>query len=266
MGGLEYASISTLQTYAQGRVGGVLSSNSTSFNGVTPRTQSSENTYDTSGNYLLRSTQTTNSKGETLSSSYFYPEDFAGAPYTTMVTENRVSDVIQTQSSNGSNILSTKRTFFTDHGDAILPNKIQTSKGGVSTLEDRILFEEFVDDNLVEVKQVNGSTTTYIWGYDKRYVVAKIENATYADVEALAAFGTGFIITDGLSITQDNELRTLSGALVTTYQYETAVGVTSITDANGQIITYHYDAFNRLEFVKDKDGMILNETQYNYKN
>jgi YD repeat-containing protein len=41
--------------------------------------------------------------------------------------------------------------------------------------------------------------------------------------------------------------------------------VTSITDPKGDKITYEYDEFNRLKQVKDKNGNILSENQYNYK-
>jgi uncharacterized protein RhaS with RHS repeats len=53
--------------------------------------------------------------------------------------------------------------------------------------------------------------------------------------------------------------------MVTTYTYLPLVGVSTITDPKGDIITYSYDSFGRLEFVKDKSGNILSENQYNYK-
>ena len=63
-----------------------------------------------------------------------------------------------------------------------------------------------------------------------------------------------------------NALRTnLPGAMVTTYTYKPLIGVSTITDAKGDQITYSYDSFNRLQFVKDKSGNILSENQYNYK-
>ncbi|MBN4057920.1 hypothetical protein JYT34_00585 [Olleya sp. AH-315-K02] len=261
---LTYGSLGTLQTYAQGRIGGVLSNTSISYSGGVATTQTTGYTYDTSGNYLLRDTQTMNSKGETITSKLSYPEDFTGLPYTTMVSENRLTNVIQTESLNGSTSLFTQKSPYVDLGVAILPTKIQTAKG--TTLEDRILFERYDDDNLVQVKQEGGTSTAYIWGYNKRYVVAKIVNTIYADIENLTAFGSGFTLTNGLSSTQKTALRGLSGAEVTTYDYDPMVGVTSITDPNGQTIYYEYDEFNRLEYIKDKNSKILSQNQYNYKN
>lgn len=37
------------------------------------------------------------------------------------------------------------------------------------------------------------------------------------------------------------------------------------TDPAGQVTTYEYDNFGRLQTVKDTNGNILNHTQYNYK-
>jgi YD repeat-containing protein len=55
-------------------------------------------------------------------------------------------------------------------------------------------------------------------------------------------------------------------AQVTTYTYDPLIGVTSITDPKGYTIYYEYDEFNRLKQVKDADGNILSNNQYNYKN
>ncbi len=53
---------------------------------------------------------------------------------------------------------------------------------------------------------------------------------------------------------------------LTTYTYDPLIGVTSITDPRGETIYYHYDNFNRLEYVKDAQGKILSENEYHYKN
>ncbi len=264
---LTYGSVGTLQTYAQGRIGGVLSKASISYNSGATTIQTTNNTYDTAGNYLLRETETLNSKGETITSIFSYPEDFTGEPnkpYSKMVIKNRLTDVIQTESLNGATSLFTQKSEYIDLGNAILVDSINTAKG-TNTLEPRILFKRYKDDNLVQVKQVGGTSTAYIWGYNKRYVVAKIVNAIYSDIENLTAFGSGFTLTNGLNSTQKTALRGLLNVLVTTYDYEPMVGVTSITDPNGQTINYEYDEFNRLNQVKDADGKILSNNNYHYK-
>ena len=56
------------------------------------------------------------------------------------------------------------------------------------------------------------------------------------------------------------------GAQMTTYTYDPLIGITSVADPNGEITYYEYDAFNRLKNVKDYQGNIVKNFQYNYRN
>ena len=53
--------------------------------------------------------------------------------------------------------------------------------------------------------------------------------------------------------------------MVTTYTHIPLVGVSTITDPKGLKTTYEYDAFNRLKWVKDHEGNVLQKYCYNYK-
>ncbi|AOW20773.1 hypothetical protein [Urechidicola croceus] len=125
-----------------------------------------------------------------------------------------------------------------------------------------------IDGKPTEVKHKDGTTTSYIWGYNKQYPVAKIDNATYAQIEALQYFGTNFNFgVGGLSINQENSLRNnLSNSMITTYTYDPLIGVKTMTDPRNRTVYYFYDGFGRLEYVKDHEGNILSENEYNYKN
>ncbi len=212
-------------------------------------------------NFLLKDTQTTNSKGETLKQEFLYADHLSTTGAGSLKSKNMVAIPLETKVYKGTSLMSYKKT----HYSGTLPSKIQTAKG-TAALEDRLLYERFEAGNLVQVKQVNGASTAYIWGYDNRYVIAKIENATYAQIESLSAFGNGFTITENLTTTQETQLRALSNTLVTTYIYDPMVGVTSTKDPRGNITTFEYDDFHRLKQVKDKDGNILSKNEYNYAN
>ena len=62
------------------------------------------------------------------------------------------------------------------------------------------------------------------------------------------------------------DLRTnLPTALVTTYEYDPLIGITKTTDPRNYSMTYKYDDLNRLIEVKDDQGHIINDYDYNYK-
>ncbi len=54
-------------------------------------------------------------------------------------------------------------------------------------------------------------------------------------------------------------------AQMTTYTYKSLVGITSSTDPSGRTINYEYDGFNRLMNIKEQNGHIIKNYQYNYK-
>ena len=159
-------------------------------------------------------------------------------------------------------LLSNRKTLYS--GTGTQPSHVQTAKGN-SALETRIQLERYENDNVVQAKQADGASVAYIWGYDQRYIVAQVQNATYADIEALSSFGSNFVISESLSTTQENALRGLPGVLVTTYTHEPNIGMLSMTDPRGYTTTYEYDDSNRLTRVKDKDGNILQDYEYNYR-
>jgi YD repeat-containing protein len=54
-------------------------------------------------------------------------------------------------------------------------------------------------------------------------------------------------------------------AQMTTYTYDLLTGITSQSDAAGNITYYEYDALNRLKYVKDSDRKVLKVMEYGYK-
>ena len=126
----------------------------------------------------------------------------------------------------------------------------------------------FDDGKPVQVQNKGGSPTSYIWGYENQYLVAKIEGIAYS------AIPSG-LISDIQSASNESNLNTALNALrahyvsslsgmVTTYTYSPLVGVTSITDPKGDKIDYEYDEFGRLVSIKDAEGYYIEEYDYHY--
>jgi len=55
------------------------------------------------------------------------------------------------------------------------------------------------------------------------------------------------------------------GAQMTTYTYEPALGITSVTDAANMTVFYEYDELNRLTCVRDLNGNIVQRYDYQFK-
>jgi YD repeat-containing protein len=154
-----------------------------------------------------------------------------------------------------------------------LPKAIFSTKGAASinlfnTNDRKIEFIKYdTYGNVQEYKLENGVPVSIIWGYNNSQPIAKIENASYLLIAIALGKTTGIVNNyNETNLNIINSLRVyLPDAMVTTYTYKPLVGITSITDPKGDTITYTYDEFGRLEFVKDKDNKILTESQYNYK-
>ncbi len=125
--------------------------------------------------------------------------------------------------------------------------------------------------NPTEIKKRKEPVTVYLWGYEGQYPIAKIENASYAEV--LGILGQTTITNlEALNVseltinTQIQNLRnTLTKSQVTTYTYSPLIGMTSMTDPRGQTEHYEYDGFQRLKEVLDFQRNVLTDYQYHYK-
>lgn len=110
---------------------------------------------------------------------------------------------------------------------------------------------------------------TYLWGYYQAYPVAEIRNATYEQAKAALGIPPGGELdlgAGGLTAAQETSLRNgLSQALITTYTYNSLIGMTSKTDPNGVTIFYEYDGLGRLRVVKDRDQHPVSQYKYHYK-
>ncbi len=103
-------------------------------------------------------------------------------------------------------------------------------------------------------KTITGATITTKTG---RYVGGwtYYEHIATATATTISVSGTGNI----------DELRLYPlGALMTSYTYEPLVGLTATGDPNSENTFYEYDVLTRLKNIKDYQGSIIKNFQYNY--
>lgn len=125
--------------------------------------------------------------------------------------------------------------------------------------------------NIVEQQKENDVKEVYLWGYHGQYPVVKVAGSNYNTVKSFvnqSILDNASDYTDDQIRTELNKIRTglaTSNTHVFTYTYATLTGITSETDPSGKTIFYEYDTFGRLKLVRDEDGKILNQYDYQYQ-
>ncbi len=232
-------------------------------------------TYDPDVDFLLRETTTTDSNNTILKNKLYYPKDNNVTGANVLVANNRLNEVVKTESYNDNSLLFTQKTDYNVslNNGVVMPDVIFTQKSTVSgNQEDRLHYEYYDNGNLKESYITDGTHTVYIWGYNDRLPIAKIENATFTEVSAQVLTlqnksdaDNDRTVNEGVLRSALNELRnSLPNAMVSTYTYDPLIGVTSMTDPKGYTMYYVYDEFHRLDHITDEDGHVLKKYNYNY--
>lgn len=195
---------------------------------------------------------------------------------TRLINANMISVPLETVIRDNGNILSTSKTVFgsTNHyyPTAVIATDLAQNP------ETQITFDVYDDrGNPVQTTDKSGISTVTIWGYYKTLPIAQIVGAKYSDISSLpvitAAIAASNADADGsasedLLLTALKNLR-LDPALkpysISASTYDPLIGITNSIFANGIKISYTYDSAGRIQFVKDSNGTIVKENQYNYK-
>jgi YD repeat-containing protein len=209
----------------------------------------------------------------------YYPADIDETFASNMIDNYVYNPLIKKEVQVNSNLVSIDKYLYKTQAyssssyssDVFVLDTYSNSSESEEDLEDRVIYHLYDDNgNVLEVSKAEDVHIVYVWGYNLMYPVAKIENASYDDIESLSAFGSDFSLGDGgLSDAQETALRTdesLSDALVSTFTYDPLIGMTSQTDPNGRTTYYEYDDFGRLEYIRDQDYNIIKTMAYHYAN
>lgn len=121
--------------------------------------------------------------------------------------------------------------------------------------------------NVINEKNRSEVITSYIYGYNGKRLVAKIEGATHN--QAVSFVNMSIINNPPNETVLKTELQKirdgLTQAFVTTYTYKPSIGITSVTGPRGRSQSYFYDDFYRLDYVKDHEDNIIKKNEYQYR-
>ena len=212
---------------------------------------------------------------------YRYASDFNDAVSTAMTAKNMIGFPVEVIQMRNNDVVAGQKTEFKQVGNTYLPAvqyQLQTTtplpQNNYANAYKPVLFYEQYNQQgkILQLRGLDNMPVTYLWSYNGQYPVAEIRNATYDQVKniltenfinTLAAKTTP---TDS-DMTAVNNLRTqLPQAMVSTYTYQSLVGMTSATDPRGIRTTYVYDEFQRLKTVLDFQNSKLQEYKYHYQN
>jgi YD repeat-containing protein len=240
-----------------------------------------EFSYTSSQHKQLTETRETSSRGESLTTNYYYPTEYPNL-FTTL-KDKHILSLVDIRSYNNGKLVSGQQISYTDAGLPTMLYKAETNMANPTfspqmpfTFNPRAELLYNGDNTLRSQSDITGNREIFLWSYKGLYPVAKIENASYAEVlAALNDQNESFVnqlrnkaTPDAGELATLNALRqnaTLGRAQITTYTYKPLAGMTSLTDLNGRTTYYEYDGFSRLSLVRDQNGSILKKICYNYK-
>lgn len=213
-----------------------------------------------------------NSNGDVITTHYKYPQDgyLSGTGDPDIVDKTIPIEQYSTNDNTGET-LNFKKIIFDDFGTKHLPSEVYQSKGSSVDYEKTIEVTEYDESgNVVEIIDQSGVRSTYIWGYNRSLLVAKIDNLSFAETSAYIGSANlsalKGIPSENLILSVFDNLRDeFPHSRVTSYVQKPLVGPTLIIDPNKKRQTYEYDSFGRLITVLDHEGNILKKQTYHYQ-
>ena len=218
------------------------------------------------------STLISNNNGINTKKEIKYPYNYSEPVYSQMTGKNIISPVIEEITSVKSGVeIERVKTNYQLVNNFYVPSSTQISFTGPNNLITAYSFDHYdTMGNILQTTDIGGVRTTYIWGYNYKYPIARIQNASYSQLTALIN-ETALSVIAAKSEPSASDMQTiralatgLPNTLLTTFTYKPLVGIASETDPSGRTIYYEYDEFGRLNRVKDEDGRILKEHRYHY--
>lgn len=252
------------------------------------RTQTSSTYYNYNDNYTLKSI-TKSEDGKELLTKTIYSSDLDKGVYSELNENHVIKPVEVTQYirvNNTEKVIGSQLILYNDRAQPLKVYKLETD----TPLSYFVPFTSTAGDNKdsrysetpeLELSYYDGNTILpeetitrdgmhefFIWGHSGSYVLAKIENATKQQItQFISKYDDLYEDEPTDAFYQKiNNLRTqLPQARVTTYIYDSLIGLKQCINPDGTSVYYEYDNHNRLKCIKDTFGKVIEEYQYGYK-
>lgn len=232
--------------------------------------------YENLDNVLPTKVSVLSSNGKLNVSQYKYTGDIAtvGDIYWDMIFQrNMVSHLIEETDYVDNQVKKVLRTnYFSPYPGVFVPQNVIAKNGINGSFYTLYNFKKYNEKgSILERQEKAGPNEVYIWGYADQYPVAKIETEkTYNEVISESGLNTSILAS--LSSTEPqkrielNKLNSLNKSLVTTMTYEPEIGITSISGPSNRLNFFEYDAYGRLNILRDEQSRISKKYEYKYQN
>jgi YD repeat-containing protein len=246
-------------------------------NGMNPQVNTTA--YQYNSNNLVSVKTETDSKGETIVTTYKYPPDLTDATSQAMTAAHILTPVEQTTvTNNGTPVSTSTVNYYSPSTGMYKPQTMQmtVASNPVETRQSFYAYDSY--GNIEELSKANDIHDVYLWGYYGQYPVLKITGSTVngvnSAISSIPNVGTYInnitnvsgVPNESLLLNLFAQLRTaLPNSLVTGYTYLPLSGLMTETDPKGLTTNYQYDPFQRLQMITDNDGNVLKTFTYQYQ-
>lgn len=256
------------------------------LNGTGVKT-STEYFYENPQHHQLTKKSVTTSGNNNETTTYAFAHDKGNQP---MVSKNMVGIPMETKQQRTTDgvtkLVSRGQTLYPTSlpdaitGNLMLPLSMHSYDILNGATSKDISFERYDSSgNLLQYRTKDSVPVSIVWGYNKTKPIAKIVGVEYGIIENLIADIVAKSDEDAVDPTKEAALLLAfenfkpQGGIMTTYTYDTLVGVTTVTPPSGIRELYVYDNANRLKEiqVRERDGAgnygykVVKEFKYNYK-
>ncbi|MCI3936853.1 DUF5977 domain-containing protein [Chryseobacterium aahli] len=258
------------------------------INGIPTLSRSENFSYNNSIYKQLEKQNIIYPDNETSETTFKYASDLND---TNMLNAHIIDVPLETETKNNGKTIAKSKIIYNKNTNTsllVLPTSVLSYSLDNASVPNQELLYDLYDSkgNIIQYSTlshgIDSFKTAIVWGYNREHPIAKVEGASFSQIELhiadiLAASEKDFnpsaynltpVETEENLLNKLNQFRKkqeLANFKIFTYTYDPLIGIRSITPPSGISEFFQYNTSNRLQLVKDSSGNILKEYNYNYK-